>query len=133
MTDTKPPTFRWTCSYMGCRRYRVTDETGSYEIVERWEASDYEKSIYNHADNDWNDTILAEVGTIRRSYNVTVPIPAATVAAFNIWRQDNHSKQIAGMDAQPERYELAPDDPIRKPPQTVTGAMYEPGMGIVAA
>jgi hypothetical protein len=46
-------TFQWTCSYMGCRWYRVTDSTGSYKIEERWQAGDYELSISKSPSGDF--------------------------------------------------------------------------------
>lgn len=127
--------FEWKCSYMGCRWYKVFDNSGyyasgSYEIVERHSADKYEQSISNP--DYWKTEALPSIGTIRREHAVDVELTPETVKAFNEWRLFEHTKSIADMDAQPERYDLPINDPIRIPPQIVTGAVYKPGVGIVA-
>jgi len=122
-------TFRWKCSYLSLVWYDVTDETGTYEIEWRHNATEYEHSICNGEDI-WQSEVLPAIGTIKRSHDVDTSIPESTVKAFNVWRSTEHDKFIAMMEAQPEKYGLKPDDSLRNPPQIVSGAVYVPGKGI---
>ena len=124
------PIFSRKSAYMGCRFYKVSDSTGNYEIEERYELGDYERSIMNPC-VDIDREILAMIGFVRRSYSQGA-IPGETIEAFNVWRLAQHNTAIAKMDAQPDRYDLAADDPIRIPPPVVRGAMWTPEAGFVA-
>ena len=129
------PGFAWTCSYMGCVTYRVHDETGIYEIEVRREVSDDERSIYNGTVEEIARDLIGAIGLMRRSYNSSLPIPPATVAAFNAWRTAEHARLIADIERRWAKYgELLPaDDPVRVPPPPVRGAHYEIGRGWVCA
>lgn len=60
------------------------------------------------------------------------PVTQAMLEAFNAWRMEKHEAAIATMDAQPERYGLAADDPVRDPPALAwAGGRYELGVGWV--
>lgn len=129
------PSFAWTCSYMGCVTYRVHDETGIYEVEVRREVSDYERSISNGTAEEIERDLVGAIGLMRRSYNSGLPIPPATVAAFNAWRTAEHACLIADIErrwAQCGEVLLA-DDPVRVPPPPVRGAHYEIGRGWVCA
>lgn len=121
--------FRWTCSYMGCVDFEVIDPIeGRFEIEERREASDYERSISSYDDDGWQRCIVASIGTIRRRSYTSRPIPERIVDAFNAWRAAEHEAARAKMLAQPHRYgsaeELEPWLEEHRPP-AVVGAHYD--------
>lgn len=129
------PSFAWTCSYMGCVTYRVHDETGIYEIEVRRDVSDYERGIYNGTPEEIERDLVGAIGLMRRSSNSSLPIPPATVAAFNAWRAAEHARLIADIERRWAKYGdvLPADDPVRVPPPPVRGAHYEIGRGWVRA
>lgn len=129
------PSFAWTCSYMGCVTYRVHDEIGIYEIEVRLEVSDYEHSIYNGTAAEIERDLIGAIGLMRRSCNSSLPVPPATVAAFNVWRTAEHARLIADIERRWAKYGevLLADDPVRVPPPPVRGAHYETGRGWVSA
>lgn len=128
---TVKPTFRWTCSYMGCIWFAVYDETGHYEAVLRRELGDYERSI---AAPSAIPDMEAAVGLLVRNSFPSRGIPSATVDAFNAWRLAEHAKTLAALRAQPHRYgEIPDDDPIAQPPAIArAGGRYEAGAGWIA-
>lgn len=126
------PRFRWTCSYMGCTWFEVSDGAGTYELELRRSAEPYELSIANG--DDCRRDMVAAIGILRSSHCNKTPrlfeVPAATVAAFNTWRLAEHREHMARLDAQPERYGvIAADDPLRKPPLAARQGHYVIGEG----
>lgn len=123
------PTFRWTCSYMGCAWYEVSDHTGTYEVQLRHHADDYELSIANG--DDVRRDMKAAIGLLHRSGRSWEPIPCETVDAFNAWRLSERAKHIAEMQSQPHRYgDIDPNDTTLFPPiMPVRGAVYVVGPG----
>lgn len=119
------PKFAWQSSFMGTVDYMVTDETGIYRASLRQSVSEYELSIANG--DEVRRDMRGGIGLLVRGVE---PIPAATVAAFNAWRLAEHTRQIAQIDAQPDRYGvLAPDDSLRRPPMVARAAEYVTGRG----
>jgi hypothetical protein len=112
---------RWTCSYMGCVWYEITDATGRYEVEVRHRLGDYERSILN-GPQCVKDCETA-IGGIHRSSHSWEPVPAETVAAFNAWRMAEYEAFVAkgrlrGWDISEE-----------KPPEPVRGIHYVIGAG----
>lgn len=123
------PTFRWTCSYLNCVWYEVTDETGTYEIELRRRVCDYERSIANYTDETWERDVVAAIGLLRRT-DSTRPIPDATVAAFNAWRQAERDQWIAKWKANADRYgPFDPNHETAQPIPPVRAGYYEVGKG----
>ncbi|MHC2251015.1 hypothetical protein ACVILK_000707 [Bradyrhizobium embrapense] len=121
----RKPQFAWQCSYMGTVYYRVTDETGSYEVSIRHSVSDYELSIANG--DDVRHAMRTGIGMLVRHAEA---LPADIVAAFNDWRAAEHAAAMAKLDAAPQRYGvIAPDDELRKPPMIARAASYDPARG----
>jgi hypothetical protein len=120
---------------MGRVTYRVQDETGIYEVEVRREVSDDERNIYNGTAEEIERDLVGAIGLIRRSYNSSLPIPPATVAAFNAWQTAEHACLIAEIERRQAKYGevLLADDPARVPPPPVRGAHYEIGRGWVCA
>lgn len=108
--------FRFTCSYIGCIWYNVTDESGTYSVEFRHCFSDYESSISNGDDvrRDCRDAI----GILRREHcsdsDMTAwrldkrapcfAVSQSTVDAFNAWRAEERASHLAKMKADPARY-----------------------------
>jgi hypothetical protein len=125
------PTFRWTCSYLNCVWYEVTDETGTYEVELRRRVSDYERSITSYTDEAWERDVVAAIGILHRTSS-TRPIPDETVAAFNEWQQSVREEWIAKWKANPDRYGLFdPTDISAQPFEPVKGGHYVIGKGWV--
>jgi len=120
---------------MGCVTYRVRDETGIYEIEVRREVSGYERSIYNGTAEEIERDLVGAIGLMRRSYHSSLPIPPATVAAFNAWRTAEHTRLIADIEQRWAKHGevLLADDPVRVTPPPLRGAHYEIGRGWVCA
>jgi hypothetical protein len=122
--------FRWKCSFMGTIDYEVFGDGETYRIGVRRSASDYERSIFNGGDQEWQRDVVSAIDLVRRSSSPSQPLSPETVAAFNAWLLAEHEASIAKMKAKPERYGfLAEDDPLLRAPRPVIGARYEVGSG----
>lgn len=124
------PRFRWTCSYLNCVWYEVTDETGTYELELRRRVSDYERKLANYTDETWERDVVAAIGVLHRTD--CKPIPSSTVAAFNAWQKAMREQRIAEWKANPDRYgPFDPNSETVKPVVPVKGGHYEIGKGWV--
>jgi hypothetical protein len=124
-------TFRWICSFMGCVEYEVYGDGPKYYCVEvRHEAGDYERSIFNGSEEEWQRDVVAAIDVLRRKYDVARPIDPRVIDAFNAWRTTKHEVQLADILSKPEKYgDLPQNDPLRVPPRVVRGGHYEVGTG----
>lgn len=125
--------FRWTCSYMGTVDYMVYGDGSPYSATVRRNASDYEKSIYNHVSPlaDWERDVVASIDLLHRC-DSRFPLAQAVVDAFNNWQLTEHNGFIKQIRDNPARYgELANNDPLLTPPKPVHGAFYKAGTGWV--
>jgi hypothetical protein len=123
--------FRWTCSYMGTVDYEVVGDGPVYTATVRREASDYEKSRYNHRSPlaDWERDVVASIGLLHR-HDSRYPISQDVVDAFNAWRQDEHERLVKMIRDNPHKYgPLVDDDPLLVPPVPARGAHYQVGTG----
>jgi hypothetical protein len=136
-------TFRWTCSYLGCIEFEISNPTERYLAEFRHAASDYELSICNG--DDVRRDALASIGILRRKWSTDAEsrawrespetarlyqVPSETVAAFNAWRFAEQRRRIADIESQPHRYGILADgDPIRKPPLHADSGYYVCGKG----
>ena len=123
--------FRWTSSYMGKVDYEVLGDGNPYTATVRREASDYEKSIYNHASPlaDWERDEVASIGLLHR-HDSRYPISQEVVDAFNAWRQAEHDAFVKLLRGNPHKYgPLAEDDPLLVAPVPARGAHYQVGTG----
>jgi hypothetical protein len=122
--------FRWTCSYMGEVDYEVTGgpvQTARLRL--RTEASDYEKSIFNHAAGDWEREVVGSIGLLR-SLTSRFTISQQVVDAFNAWRQAEHEALVKMIRDNPHKYgELVDGDPLLVAPVPARGAHYQVGTG----
>lgn len=123
--------FHWTCSYMDTVDYHVFGDGQRYTATVRRTASEYEKSIYNHASPcaDWDRDVVASIGLIHRS-DSRFPISQEVVDAFNAWQLAKHEAFLQLLQDHPEKYgEITSDDPIVRAPPPVRGAFYRVGTG----
>jgi hypothetical protein len=122
--------FRWTCAYMGCVEYEVLGDGPQYKVEIRRSTSEYERSVFNGTEDEWQRDVLGALGGLRRYHMPTESIPDPVVDAFNDWRAAEHSARMRELRSQPERYgEIAEDDPVFAPPPPVHALVYAPGEG----
>jgi hypothetical protein len=119
------PSFRWTCSYMGCVWFEASDDTGTYEIELRRELSAYERAQLNGGpDGAYAAEVERLIGWLQKTHG-RGPVPAETVAAFNAWRMAEHHRFMRRLEADPDRYgPLDPADPLLQPPTLAKGAAH---------
>ena len=100
------PHFHWKSAYKGEVDYIITDETGTYRASLRYSAGCFHPHEYNcDTIEEWIRDIADSVGVLHKFCSTTDgPVPPATLAAFNKWRQDEHDAQIAHLLAHPEKY-----------------------------
>ena len=122
--------FRWTCAYMGCVEYEVLGDGPPYKVEIRRSTSEYERSIFNGTEDEWQRDVLEAMGGLRRYHTPCEPIPDAVVDAFNEWRAAEHAARMRELRSQPERYgEIAEDDPAFAPPSPAHALVYVPAKG----
>lgn len=125
-----PYRFSWTCSYMGCAEYRVLGDGAPYLIEVRRSVSEYQRSIFNGTEDEWEREIIASIGGVRRYSDPCTALSPAVVEAFNHWRAAEHAERIAELRSDPERFgELDPSDPSLQPPPRAHGLVYIAGTG----
>jgi hypothetical protein len=130
------PSFRFKCSYMDCIEYEVIDTDGERYRVEIRERSPdaYALSIANGdgVRSEWKSS----VGILRRASGYakgtngkySFEVPPDVVDAFNEWRMEEHLRQMAILDAHPEKYGvIGPDDELRRRPMLARGGDYRFG------
>jgi hypothetical protein len=114
---------------MGTVWYKVSDETGSYELELRRNTSDYERSISNYDDAGFAANVVGMIGVLHRSYSIDKPVPDSTFRAFNAWLLSEHAKHAAEIASQPQRYgDYVPAMPML----AHSAARYENGWHITA-
>jgi hypothetical protein len=125
------PRFRWTCSYMGRQEFEVIDETGTYRVETRYEASDYQRGISSYDDQGWQREVVDAIGLLYRYHGrLDQPIPQSTVDAFNAWRLAEHQAFVKLLRDHPDKYGTNAADGV-EPPMVVRGARYVVGTGWV--
>lgn len=124
--------FAWTCSFMGVVEYEVLGDGPSYRVEERRVAGDYERSIFNGTQEEWERDHVATIGLLRRRYDIEKPLNPKVVVAFNDWRAREHAKFVHELRSQPDRYGVfRDDDQLLVAPRVLRGAHYEVGRGWV--
>lgn len=123
------PRFAWTCSYQSRVDFHVVDHTGGYEITLQRELNPWYDELETCTEEGRRD-VRATIGTIRRAYHATNPIPASTVAAFNAWRDREHKALVAKFTVDPDRYGPRERwESLFPPPKPVRGAQLVIGQG----
>jgi hypothetical protein len=113
--------FELAVSYLGCTDYVVYGDGPAYRIEVRHEASDYERSIFNGTDSEWQRDCVAAIGQVHRRSESWIPLKPELIAAFNAWRLREHERVIKE------------NDPMFAAPPVVRGAHYQVGVGWVVA
>lgn len=111
---------------MGFAEYEVAGDGAPYRVEVRRSADEYERSIYNGTEADWQREVIPSIGLLRRMYNASVPIPDAVISAFNAWREAEHARVMSEIR---DRYGSVPDIELSQPPPPVRGGVYEVGTG----
>lgn len=131
LLDSRPITFKWTSSYLGYIEYEVFGDGPKYTLELRHHADDYERSIFNGSEEEWQRDVVALIDVLRRKHDVTTPMDPRVIEAFNAWRKSEHEKFLAEVRAKPEKYDLPENDPLRIPPPIVRGGHYAGDQGWV--
>jgi len=122
--------FEWRIRGLGTEEYEVFGDGPSYRIELRFEATAYQRSIFNGDEIEWRRDVVAAVGLVWRSCGPDRPLPQRVVDEFNAWRALRHATAMHEICSQPQRYlPIAKDDPHFAPPPVVRGAHYEIGKG----
>jgi hypothetical protein len=122
--------FRWTCSYMNSASFDVIGDGQMYSIELRRGVCDYERSIFNGTEEEWQRDIVPLIGCIKRdSGSRDSGIKQEVVDAFNAWRMAEYLEHRASIDAQPEKYGIVDwdNDPVFPAPKPVRAvrAIYD--------
>lgn len=103
---------------MGFAEYEVAGDGAPYRVEVRRSADEYERSIYNGTEADWQREVVPSIGLLRRMYNASVPIPEAVIAAFNAWRE---AEQARVMSSFATATEASPQSSCRSAPRPSGG------------
>ena len=124
------PHFNFKCSYLGNLSYAVSDDTGVYEAEVRRDLISYDDYHYNGTRGEYARDIEESLNLLHRHCESWLPMPAATIAAFNAWLVAEDERMKSHILGNPTRYGItSPNDPFFQAPKPAAGAHYEVGKG----